>query len=60
MSAQDMTGAVLAGRRAATNGRPPSACPYALDSDDPRTASLARLWLRGYDQVEPFPVDTSD
>ncbi|MBA9003672.1 Rmf/CrpP fold protein [Thermomonospora cellulosilytica] len=47
------------GRRAASEGRAMSSCPYDRHADDPITRAKARMWLRGYDRVAPFPVDYS-
>ncbi|NML50546.1 hypothetical protein HHL19_12835 [Streptomyces sp. R302] len=44
---EDITRAVLEGRTAAQEGRPPSACPY------PRTSVLRTAWIRGYAAARP-------
>jgi hypothetical protein len=51
--------AQLEGQRAAHEGRPATACPYDPAAEDPVTRARARLWLRGYDKVNPLPVDYS-
>ncbi|WP_067469994.1 Rmf/CrpP fold protein [Actinomadura macra] len=47
------------GQSAARAGQPLTACPYPLDTDDPVTRARARMWLRGHDRVDPFPIDYS-
>lgn len=59
MSALDDVRALIAGRKAAQDGEPATACPHRLDSDDPVERAHARLWLRGYDRARPLQVDYS-
>lgn len=54
-----MVRAHRAGQDAAREGRDITACPYDLNAADSREQAKARMWLRGYDKVNPFPVDYS-
>lgn len=58
-AAMRMVSALVDGQRAAERGEPATACPYDPDATDPVTRARARLWLRGYDRVNPIPVDYS-
>lgn len=59
MSATDMVRAHRQGRAAAEAGQPATTCPYDLDAKTSHEQAQARMWLRGYDKVNPFPVDYS-
>lgn len=48
------------GQDAARAGQPLTTCPYDRTSEDPTVRARARMWLRGHDAVDPFPVDYSD
>jgi hypothetical protein len=55
-----MVAAHRAGQKAARDGQPMTALPYDQDAEDPRERARARMWLRGYDRVNPTPIDYSD
>lgn len=59
VTATTMVRAHRQGRAAAQAGQPLTACPHNVDADTPQERALARMWLRGYDRVNPFPVDYS-
>ncbi len=50
----------LDGQRAAREGRPATVCPHDPASPDAVTRVKARMWLRGYDRVNPMPIDYGD
>jgi hypothetical protein len=59
MNAADCVRAVMAGRVAARDNEPVTACPHDPNAATPQERALARLWLRGYDREKPAPVDYS-
>ena len=59
MNAADCVRAVTAGRAAARNAEPVTACPHNPSAETPQERALARLWLRGYDRERPLDIDYS-
>ncbi|MBX6769251.1 MAG: hypothetical protein IRY90_19230 [Actinomadura rubrobrunea] len=45
------------GRDAARAGEPLTACPYRPDAPTAVEREQYRMWCRGYDTVNPFPID---
>ncbi|TDD24995.1 hypothetical protein E1287_37680 [Actinomadura sp. KC06] len=59
MNQADAVRAVTAGRVAARNNEPATACPHDPNAKTPQERALARLWLRGYDRENPLNIDYS-
>lgn len=58
-AALPMVRAHAEGQKAAKAGTPMSACPYDRNAESAVEQAKARMWLRGYDKIRPFPVDYS-
>lgn len=52
-----MLRAHVAGQRAALDGQPATVCPYDPYAADAVTRVQARMWIRGYDRINPMPID---
>ena len=57
--AADAVRAYRDGKAAGRANRPVTTCPYDPAASTPQEQTLARLWLRGYDQTHPMTVDYS-
>lgn len=58
-AALPMLRALAAGKAAARDGQPVTACPDDPEASDAQARARARMWLRGYADQHAGPVDYS-
>ena len=59
-AALPMLRALAEGKRAARDGHKATACPYRPDGPTAVERAQARMWLRGYDRINPLNIDYGD